>query len=106
MNGRSWRSPAGFHERRIATVGVVAGVAFACLAAAAPPDEPPEPLRSIGEVLALPIEEFDRRRPVIVRGIVTITAPLVIQDGEDSIYVDPTRPTLKSGQRWKDILKE
>jgi hypothetical protein len=33
-------------------------------------------------------------------------APVVIQDGEDAIYVDPTRLTAGPGQRWKKILKE
>jgi signal transduction histidine kinase len=106
MNGRAGRSNAGFANRCVLTFGVAIGVAFMRLATAAPADAPPEPLRSIGEVLSLPIEEFDRKRPVIVRGVVTIVTPVVIQDGEDAIYVDPTRLTAGQGQGWKNILKE
>ena len=46
-----------------------------------------EPLRTIGEILSLPPEEFGNGRPVVVRGVVTLRIPFVIQDGDDGIYV-------------------
>jgi signal transduction histidine kinase len=100
------RSPAGRTTRRAFAAAVVVGIAFTRLAAAATPQPRPEPLRSIGEVLALPVEEFDRQRAAIVRGVVTNVVPVVIQDGEDAIYVDPMRLTVPPGRRWKDVLKE
>jgi len=61
-------------------------------------------LRSIPEVLALPVEEFEMQRPVIVRGVVTLVQPLVIQDGDHAIYVDHTKLRVASGQHWSDVL--
>jgi signal transduction histidine kinase len=83
--------------------GVVAAWASAGGAFAA---EQVEPLRSIGAILELPVDEFDRQRPVIVRGVVTLVTPLVIQEGEDAIYLDPLRLPVKPGQHWKDVLRE
>jgi signal transduction histidine kinase len=51
-----------------------------------------EPLRTIGEILSLPPEEFGSGRPVVVRGVVTLRIPFVIQDGDDGIYVEPRLP--------------
>lgn len=51
-----------------------------------------EPLRSIGEILSLPPEEFGSGRPTLVRGVVTVRIPFVIQDGDDGIYVEPRLP--------------
>ncbi|MFM9026321.1 MAG: ATP-binding protein [Planctomycetaceae bacterium] len=76
-------------------------------AAAGAPSGPArvEPLRSIAEVLALPVEEFERRRPVVVRGVVTLGQPMVIQDGDHAIYLDHTQLHVTPGQHWRDILK-
>lgn len=74
-------------------------------AAAAPGGElDTAPLRSIPEVLALPVEEFERQRSVVVRGVVTLVQPLVIQDGSDAIYVDHTQLRIEPGQHWSDVL--
>lgn len=105
MRGRAGRSTAGCKVRRCAAVAALLGF-VAAWPPSASPAVPGEPLRSIGVVLALPVEEFDRQRPVIVRGIVTIVAPLVIQDGEDAIYVDPRRLPVQPGQHWRDVLQE
>jgi len=105
MRGRAGRSTAGWAGRRCAAVAVAVGMTCARLAAE-PSATSSEPLRSIGEVLALPVEEFDRQLPVIVRGVVTLVAPIVIQDGEDAIYVDPMRLPVKPGQQWQDVLRE
>lgn len=72
---------------------------------AAPDDEfDTAPLRTIPEVLALPVEQFERQRPVVVRGVVTLLQPLVIQNGDDAIYVDHTQLHVDRGQHWRDIL--
>jgi signal transduction histidine kinase len=75
-------------------------------AAAAPDDGfDTAPLRTIPEVLALPVEQFERQRPVVVRGVVTLLQPLVIQNGDDAIYLDHTQLEVASGQRDRDILQ-
>jgi signal transduction histidine kinase len=53
--------------------------AFAGSAAAA------EPLRSIAEILALEPDELHDRRPVVIRGVVTLTEPVVIQEGDHAL---------------------
>ena len=63
-----------------------------------------EPLWSIAEILALPVEEFEQQRPVVVRGIVTLGQPLVIQDGVNAIYLDHTQLMADAGQHWPNIL--
>jgi signal transduction histidine kinase len=67
-------------------------------------DETPAPLRSIGQILSLPVEEFERERTVLVRGVVTNVTPLVMQDGEDAVYLDPMRLRVAPGQHWQEIL--
>jgi signal transduction histidine kinase len=60
------------------------------LLAGSPSDAaPPEPLRSISDVLDLPIAELDRGRPAVVRGTATFlrSHSLVLQDGDDAIFV-------------------
>jgi signal transduction histidine kinase len=64
-----------------------------------------EPLWSITEILALPVEEFERQRPVVVRGIVTLVQPLVIQDGGNAIYLDHTQLRGEAGEPWQDVLE-
>ena len=64
-----------------------------------------EPLRSIAEILALPVEEFEHQRPVVVRGVVTLGQPLVIQDGDSAIYLDHTQLQDGAGKHWREILK-
>jgi signal transduction histidine kinase len=68
-------------------------------------DAAAEPLQSIAEILVLPIEEFERQRPVIIQGVVTLCQPLVIQNGNDAIYLDHTTLRLRPGQRWQDIVQ-
>ena len=63
-----------------------------------------EPLRSIADILALPVEEFERQRPVVIRGVVTLAQPLVIQDGEDAIYLDHTQLRVEPGHHWREVL--
>jgi len=77
-------------------VACVLGVCLACWASprestAASPAAAAEPLRSIAEILALPVEEFERQRPVVVRGIVTLAQPPVIQDDDHAVYLDFTQ---------------
>jgi signal transduction histidine kinase len=67
-------------------------------------DDAPSPLRSIGQILSLPVEEFGRELPVVVRGVVTNVTPLVMQDGDDAIYLDPMRLRGEPGQHWQAIL--
>jgi len=75
-------------------------------AAAAPDGEfDTAPLRTIPEVLALPVEQFERRRPVVVRGVVTLLQPLVIQNGDDAIYLDHTQLQAPSGQDDREPLE-
>lgn len=81
-------------------LGAAAWLAVVCPLAA----EPAEPLRSIGEILALPVEQFDRQRPVVIRGVVTLAQPPVIQSGDDAIYLDPTRLPVRPGQHWQSVL--
>jgi len=92
----------------------LAGIGLASCFAAAPAGdrseatpgvEVAEPLRSISEILELPVEQFGQRRPVAVRGVVTLIQPLVIQDGDDAIYLDHTQLLISTGQRWDDILE-
>lgn len=64
-----------------------------------------EPLRSISEILVLPVEEFERQRPVVVRGVVTLYQPLVIQEDDDAIYVDHTQLRVPPGGHWRDIVE-
>ena len=65
----------------------LAAGAWPCLAAAA------EPLRSIAEILALPQDELHAGRLVVVRGVVTLLDPLVVQDGDHGILLSsPTSP--------------
>lgn len=99
--------------RRLAVLA--AGLAIAARAgsaAEAAADSPPpvpariEPLRSISEILSLPVEEFECRRPVVVRGVVTLGQPMVIQDGDDAIYLDHTQLHVAPGEHLRDILKE
>lgn len=96
--------------RRTAAVAGVALVAGAWLAAGRALAEPPagsrgaEPLRSIPAILALPVDEFERQRSVVVRGVVTLVQPLVIQDGDDAIYVDHTQLRVEPGHDWRDVL--
>jgi signal transduction histidine kinase len=49
----------------------------------------PEPVRSIAAVLDLPITELSRGRPAVVRGTATFlrSHSLVLQDGEDAIFI-------------------
>jgi signal transduction histidine kinase len=61
-----------------------------------------EPLWSIAEILALPVEEFERQRPVVVRGVVTLRQPLVIQDGDHAIYLDQTQLPVGADQQQRD----
>lgn len=68
-------------------------------------DDAPSPLRSIGQILSLPVEEFGRQLPVVVRGVVTNVTPLVIQDGDDAVYLDPLRLRSRPGQHWREILE-
>jgi signal transduction histidine kinase len=63
-----------------------------------------EPLRSIAAILDLPVEEFERQRPVVVRGVVTLKQPLVIQDGPVAIYLDHTKLQLVNGRQWREDL--
>lgn len=103
MGGLGERSASGLLGRRSASTSLV--FVFVLLRpAAASPADPPIPLRTIGEILALPIEEFDRQRPVVVRGVLTMVAPAVMQDGEDAIYLDPMRLPVTVGQRWREVL--
>jgi|688.fasta_scaffold103620_2 signal transduction histidine kinase len=87
-------------------LGLPAGPWPATRPAAAAPDGELDtaPLRSIPEVLALPVEEFERQRSVVVRGVVTLVQPLVIQHGSDAIYVDHTQLRIEPGQHWSDVL--
>jgi hypothetical protein len=66
-------------------------VMLALLLLAGPPSHAaaPEPLRSISDVLDLPIAELDRDRPAVVRGTATFlrSHSLVLQDGDDAIFV-------------------
>lgn len=102
MGGNAAGAWAGCLSRIVLTVGLATvGVPAAASSAATS-----APLRSIGEILTLPVEEFDRQRPVIVRGVVTLAAPQVIQDGDDAIYLDAMRLPVRPGQRWKDVLDE
>jgi signal transduction histidine kinase len=48
-----------------------------------------EPLRSIAEILALPPDELQARQPVVIRGVVTLAEPLVIQNGDHAISLSP-----------------
>lgn len=63
-------------------------------------------LRSIAAVLDLPVEEFERQRPVVVRGVVTLKQPLVIQDGSAAIYLDPTKVQDVNGRPWRDKIAD
>ncbi|MFM9010762.1 MAG: ATP-binding protein, partial [Planctomycetota bacterium] len=63
-----------------------------------------QPLQSITEILSLPVEQFERQRPVVVRGVVTLLEPLVIQHGDDAIYLDHTHLSVAPGQRPRDVL--
>lgn len=47
-----------------------------------------ESLRSVADILDMPIAEHADRRAAVVRGVVTLVEPLVIQDGDRGIYVD------------------
>jgi len=87
-------------------LGLPAGPWPATRPAAAAPDGELDtaPLLSIPEVLALPVEEFERQRSVVVRGVVTLVQPLVIQHGSDAIYVDHTQLRIEPGQHWSDVL--
>ncbi|MFM7245830.1 MAG: sensor histidine kinase [Planctomycetaceae bacterium] len=67
--------------------------------------ETAEPLRSIPQILALPVEELEQQRSVVVRGVVTLVQPLVIQDGDDAIYVDHTQVRVAAGTHWSDLLR-
>ena len=64
---------------------------LALLLLAGPPSHAaaPEPLRSISDVLDLPIAELDRDRSAVVRGTATFlrSHSLVLQDGDDAIFV-------------------
>jgi signal transduction histidine kinase len=88
---------------------MVAGIALAVAPVTAANTGPDaagqEPLRSIGEILALPVEQFARQRPVVVRGVVTLGQPPVIQDGEHAIYLDHTQLPVAAGQTSDDILR-
>jgi signal transduction histidine kinase len=44
-----------------------------------------EPLRSLADIVALAPDDLDSRRPAVVHGVVTLTDPLVIQDGDHAI---------------------
>jgi len=90
--------------RAASMAGVVGGWAAWLAAAIGLATDSSAPLRSIGEILALPIEQFDRQRPVLVRGVVTLLEPPVIQDGDDAMYLDPTRLPVQPGQHWKTVL--
>ena len=68
-----------------------------------PPAAAAEPLRSIAEILSLPIEEFERQRPVVVRGVVTLCQPLVIQDGDAAIYLELAHLPAVKGRDWEEI---
>jgi signal transduction histidine kinase len=84
--GASWTMAAETQAGRVlwrAVVCVLAATAWPGTAGAA------EPVRSIAEILALPLDELHSRRPVVVRGVVTLLVPLVIQDGEFGIRVNP-----------------
>ncbi|MFM7412326.1 MAG: ATP-binding protein, partial [Planctomycetota bacterium] len=72
--------------------------------AVADPPADVRPLQSIPEILSLPVEQFERQRPVVVRGVVTLLEPLVIQDGDDAIYLDHTHLSVAPGQRPRDVL--
>lgn len=41
---------------------------------------------------------------VVVRGVVTLVQPLVIQDGDDAIYVDHTQLHVAPGRTWSETL--
>lgn len=85
-----WFSRRDYYGRALVLASLCAVAAMAPVARAEPPVEP---LRSIGEILALPVDQFGRGRPVVVRGVVTVRIPFVIQDGEDGIYVEPRLPS-------------
>jgi signal transduction histidine kinase len=86
--------------------GIVVAVGIATTVAAAGLQASPEPLRSIGEILALTDEGPAAEQPVIVRGVVTVVSPhVVIQDGDDAIYVEPAeQPGDAKRRMWKRPL--
>ena len=57
-----------------------------------------EPLRSIAEILALPLDELNARQPVVIRGVVTLADPVVIQHGDHAISLSPPA-SPEDGQR-------
>lgn len=53
--------------------------------------EPARPLRSVAEILALPVDELDQSRPAVIEGVVTFAADrqqfLVVEDASGALYV-------------------
>ena len=65
--------------------------------------EPARPLRSVAEILALPVDELDKWRPAVIEGVVTFAANrqqfLVVEDASGALYVSSpaTAKRLEAG---------
>jgi signal transduction histidine kinase len=93
-----------FSGRPTAAAVLTAGVWLAVAANGMSADHP-ETAGSIDAILALPLEELDSPHTAVVRGIMTLVDPPVIQDGDDAIYLDPTRLPVGRGQHWREVLE-
>lgn len=92
MDGQSgWKAWRGWRARW-GTVCVLAAalcIGVADTANAGDAAGAAEPLRSIAEIVSLPPDELHARQPVVIRGVVTLADPVVIQDGDHAISLSP-----------------